>query len=326
MLRPSFLSPRVLVLLLMIASTSGAQTGSSDLSPALRQRVEAMLRSKADFPPATTIEFSKHGPSDIPGFDTLDAHFSSAVTGENGNLPLIVSKDGTRVAQFTSYDIATDPRMKVPAEGRPWRGGPSDAPVLVVGFDDLECPFCARLHQELFPALTDRYKDQVRFVYQSFPSEGHPWAMRAAINADCLGRESSPAYWAAIDDIHAHASEYGGADRKLALAEQEIDTEAEDQGHRFHVNETQLKACIQKQDATPVKASFALGEHLGVTKTPTIFVNGAKFEGDVPITFVFEMVDNALRAEGKTPPPRQNAAMPQNQVQSVGEPPFKQSH
>ena len=50
-----------------------------------------------------------------------------------------------------------------------------------VGFDDLECPYCAKMHQQLFPALTQRYKDQIHIVYRDFPLDQHPWAMRAAI-------------------------------------------------------------------------------------------------------------------------------------------------
>lgn len=192
--------------------------------------------------------------------------------------------------------------------------------MLVVGFDDLECPYCAHLHRDLFPALTDRYKDQVRFVYQSLPSDGHPWAMRAAVDTDCLGRENPSAYWAAVDDIHAHASEYGGSEHKLAVAEGEIDTEAADQGRRFHVDETKLKSCIEKQDTTEERASVVRAEQLGVVKTPTVFVNGAKFEGAVPIEFVFDMIDNALRVEGKVPPPRPSTLADQVKEQSTGAP------
>jgi len=73
--------------------------------------------------------------------------------------------------------------------------------------------------------------------------------------------------------------------------------------------------CIQKQDTSAERAGLILGEHLGVTKTPTIFVNGAKIDGAVPIAFVFDMVDNALRAEGKTPPPRQDSAESRTKAQ-----------
>ena len=50
-----------------------------------------------------------------------------------------------------------------------------------------------------------------------------------------------------------------------------------------------------------------MGERFGVTHTPTVFVNGARFDGAVPMDFVFDMVDNALKAEGKAPPPREHA-------------------
>jgi protein-disulfide isomerase len=283
-----------------------AQGSNGELPPALQQRVEAQLRSMADFPPAATLTFRILGPSELPGFDRLSCHYASALDGASGDVSLLVSHDRTRIAQFAAHDIAADPRTRVSSEGRPSRGGPSTAPVLLVGFDDLECPFCAELHKELFPALTDHYKDQVRVVYQSLPNDGHPWSMRAAVDTDCLGKENSAAYWAAVDTIHAHAPEYGGTERKLAVAEQELDTEALEEGRRLHVDEAPLKACLKNQDTTPEKESVALASRMGVTHTPTIFVNGAKSEGDVPIEFIFDMVDNALKAEGQVPPPRQS--------------------
>ncbi len=132
--------------------------------------------------------------------------------------------------------------------------------------------------------------------------------MRAAVDTDCLGKNSPSAYWAAVDEIHAHAFEYGGTERKLAVAEHELDTETIEEGRRFHVNEENLKTCINKQDTTLEQESVGIASRLGVAKTPTLFVNGAKSEGVVPIDFVFDMVDNALRAEGQAPPPRQDRA------------------
>ena len=285
-----------------------AQNTPSELTPPVQQRVEALLRSKVELPTATTLSFKMGAASELPGFNKVSVHFASALTGASGDIPLLISNDGSRLAQLSTYDIADDPRGAVPSEGRPSRGGPPDAPVIVVVFDDLECPFCARLNKELFPALASRYEKQVRVVYQNVPIEGHPWAMRAAVDTDCAGQLSPDAYWAAVDSIHEHAGEYGGAERKLALAEQEIDAETLAEGRRFHVEEEKLKACIQKQDVTPEKASIAMGEKFGVTHTPTVFVNGAKFEGAVPMDFVFDMVDNALKAEGKVPPDRQHAS------------------
>jgi protein-disulfide isomerase len=289
--------------ILIVPLSLSAQNAPPAISPELAHRIESALRSQVELPPASSISFGARTTGEIPGYDRLQVHYSSSETGASGDIPLLVSKDGTHIAQFTAFDISADPRLKFPADDRPARGGPANAPVTIVGYDDLECPFCARLHAELFPAVTDRYKDQVRVVYQSYPAEGHPWAMRAAVDTDCLGDESAPAYWAAVDHIHAHASDYGGAEHSLAKAQQELDTTVIDQGHAFGVNEAELKACIVRQDTTKINASVRTGTSLGVIRTPTIFINDLKIEGAVPASFVFEMIDNALKAEGKTPPP-----------------------
>ncbi len=108
--------------------------------------------------------------------------------------------------------------------------------MLIVGFDDLECPFCAKMHAELFPALLERYKDQVRIVYRDFPLSQHPWATRAAIDANCVGAQSTPGYWNLVDHIHAHASELGGEEKSLAKANTALDTLAHDEGAKQKVN------------------------------------------------------------------------------------------
>jgi protein-disulfide isomerase len=290
------------VLTLIFLGSVKGQTTATSVSPETAYRIEAMLRSKVDFPPASTISFGARSAGEVPGYDRIIAHFSSSMSPQKGDISLLVSKDGTRLAQFTTYDISADPKSEFPAGDRPARGGPPTAPVVIVGYDDLECPFCSQFNAELFPALTDRYGDQVRVVYRSFPSEGHPWAMRAAVDTDCLGAESAPAYWAAVDQIHAHAAEYGGTERSLVKAQKQLDATVMDEGHVFHVDEAELNACVKKQDTTQQNASIRSGVELGVTKTPTFFINGAKIDGAVPITFVFEMVDKALKAEGRVPP------------------------
>ena len=278
-----------------------AQNAAPSVTPELAHRIEAMLRSKVELPPATSIRFGKRSESEIPGYELLEVRLST-LGGDNREMPLSVSKDGTKIAQFTKYDIDADPKTKFQTGDRPSRGGPVNAPVLIVSYDDLECPYCAHLHAELFPALLERYKNEVRIVYRSFPLEGHSWAMRAAIDTDCLGRESAQAYWAAVDKIHARATEYGGTEHSLAKAQAEIDAEVREQGHAFHVNEGGLDACMVRQDDRAEKSSVRLGEQLGVDSTPTLFINGLKVDGVVPLEFLFEVIDDALRVEGRTPP------------------------
>ena len=81
------------------------------------------------------------------------------MTGASGDISLLLSKDGSRLAQSSTYDIAGDPVQSIPLGGQTGPRRASDSAVIVVGFDDLECPFCAQLNHEMFPALTDHYKD-----------------------------------------------------------------------------------------------------------------------------------------------------------------------
>jgi protein-disulfide isomerase len=238
----------------------------------------------------------------VPGFDEIVVTFTANGRGSKA-LTFLLSTDGKTLAQFSKFDISKDPKQLVSAAGRPARGGPANAPVLIVGFDDLECPYCAKMHAQLFPALTERYKNQVHIVYRDFPLDQHPWAMRAAIDTNCVGAQSPTGYWNLVDYIHAHAGELGGEEKSLAKANEMLDVLARDEGKRQNVNADSLNACLAKQDDTAIKASMKEGEALGVDSTPALFINGEKVEGAQPIEYVYRMIDNALTASGQTPPP-----------------------
>ena len=275
---------------------------SDRISPELARRVEVLIRAKSNIPANYTIDVGPRRKSDVPGFSEIVVNFTA--DGKSGKpVKFLLSEDGKTLAQFSKFDISADPRQMLSAEGRPARGGPADAPVVIVGFDDLECPFCAKMHAELFPAILNRYKDQVRIVYRDFPLSQHPWATRAAIDANCVGAQSTPGYWNFVDHVHEHANELGGEEKSLAKANTSLDTLAREEGERQKLNTTSLQACIAKQDDKAVNASVKEGEALGVDSTPALFINGEKLEGAYPIEDVYRMIDGALVAQGKTPPP-----------------------
>jgi protein-disulfide isomerase len=275
---------------------------AGQLSPDMSRRVEILIRSKSRVPPSYDVAIGPRMKSDVPGFDAISVTFSA--DGKSSKpIDFLLSTDGKTLAQFNKFDISKDPKELVPAGTRPSRGGPANAPVLIVGFDDLQCPFCARMHTQLFPALLQRYKNQVRIVYRDFPLEQHVWAMRAAIDVNCVGAHSQTGYWNLVDYIHAHAADLGGAEKSVAKANEALDTLATDEGKRQKLNADELKACIAKQDDTAVKASIKEGEALGVSATPALFINGEMLEGAEPIEYVYRMIDHALIAAGQTPPP-----------------------
>jgi len=271
------------------------------LAPDQARRVEVLIRSRSNIPPNYDIQIGPRTKSNIPGFDEIAVSFTA--DGKSKSVTFLLSTDGKTLAQFSKYDISKDPKQLVSAVGRPARGGSADAPVLIVGFDDLECPFCAKMHAEIFPALIERYKNQIHIVYRDFPLDQHPWAMRAAIDANCVGAQNTTGYWNLVDYIHAHAAELGGDEKSLAKANDTLDQLARDEGKRQNLNADSLNACLTKQDDTAIKASMKDGEALGVDSTPALFINGEKIEGAQPLEYVYRMIDNALTAAGQTPPP-----------------------
>ncbi len=297
------------------ATAAAAQSSGTPLSPELARRVEVTLRQKANLPPESLVNVGGRTASEFPGYDTVLVTVNSQ--GRTSRpITLLLSRDGKTLAQLSKFDISADPKTLVSGSGRPARGGSEAAPVQIVNFDDLECPFCARLHESIFPALTQRYGDKVRIVYKDFPIDQHPWALRAAVDTNCLAAQSGPGYWAAVDYIHAHGSDIGGdpkdpkADKTLPRANDQLDALMRAQGTSRKVDLPQLNACLAKQDATAVNASRQFGEALGIDSTPTFFINGDKFNGAVSLEFLFAQIDEALRVAGVTPPPPYVAPKP----------------
>ncbi len=264
---------------------------------------------KANLPPETTVQVGNRTASEFPGYDTLTV----TVTNEGRTsrpILFLLSHDGKTLAQITKMDLAADPKTMVSGAGRPARGGGENAPVLIVGFDDLECPYCARLHEAIFPALTARYGNTVRFVYKDYPlTEIHPWALRAAIDVNCLADQSGAAYWGDVDAIHARAGEIGTdpkdpkAEKTLARASEQLDAMTREQGAAQKVDTAKLNACLAKQDPAQVNASSAVGHSFNLESTPTLFINGDKIDGAVSLEFLFGIIDNALKVAGVQPPP-----------------------
>ena len=292
-------------MLLLFGSLAGCRAqrpAVAGLSPELARRIEVTIRTRANIPFSYQVQVTDmHPDATLPNYN--DVTVSVGEYGKPGKpLSLLMSKDGKSLAQLTTFDLTKNPRDIVSDAGRPARGGGEKAPVRIVVFDDLECPFCARMHEAMFPAILKRYGDQVRIVYKDFPLSQHPWAIHAAIDADCLGEQSAPAYWNYVDYMHAHAAEIGGQEHSLTAAKIQLDKLATDTGQTNKVDAKKLQACVAKQDETPVTAGLREGESLNINGVPALYINGQTINGAAPIEFVYRAVDDALLAEGITPP------------------------
>lgn len=292
------------------APSSGDTSGQA-IPASLSRKIEIMIRSELGVPPQYNISIGTRQKSDVAGYDKVGVTFSLPDEPSRAQtLDFLLSKDGNTLARLSKWDLASDPMAAVPTAGRPVRGD-SNAKVTIVNFDDLECPYCARLHTEFFPDTVDHYKGLVKFVYIDFPlTEIHPWAMHAAVNANCLAGQSATAYWNYVDYLHTNGAEIGGSENDPAKAASRLDELAEQEGTRDHLDAAKLQACVTKQDESEIKAEMKAGEKLGVDATPTFFVNGERWSGMLEEPQLWIMIDRALREQGITPPAAAPAAAP----------------
>ena len=276
-------------------------TGSGAQDAALNRRIEVMVRSQFSIPPEVSVALGQRTPSQLSGYDTLPITLSHGSTKKV--IDFLISTDNSKLARLESFDLAKDPVFNIDIAGRPIRGNP-DARVTVINFDDLECPYCARMHSSLFPSTIDRYKDKVRFVYKDDPlTELHPWAMHAAVDANCLAAQNGQVYWKFVDYVHAHGEEINGEDRNLTKSFAALDRIARDEATLAKLDAAKLDACLAKQDETQVRASAKEAEALGVDGTPALFIDGERINGARPAEQVWLVIDRALRADGIEPPP-----------------------
>jgi len=86
----------------------------------------------------------------------------------------------------------SDERVRLPKPAVEYALGRSDAPLTIVEFTDLQCPFCSRFATSTFDELKKAYIDtgKVRFVSRDFPLTSlHPLAQRAAVASRCAGEQ-----------------------------------------------------------------------------------------------------------------------------------------
>jgi len=290
---------RAALLLLLVCLGCSAQSASPEVS----RRIEQQVRTYYSIPARVKVVLGPTKPSEFPNYDALTITFDGGEKKQTYDF--LLAKDGKTLLRMTKLDLSKDPlaevMKKIDVKGRPTRGN-SQAKVVAVNYDDFECPFCSRMHQTLFPDLLKEYGDRVVFIYKDFPlAEIHPWATHAAVNANCLAAQNQDAYWAFADYIHANQKEVN-AEKSHDLQFAALDRMTTEQGQKHNLDVTKLQACIKAQQDDIVKASVHEGEALGVEATPTMFINGEKVDGALPVSELRDVLDRALVQAGETAP------------------------
>ena len=144
--------------------------------------------------------------------------------------------------------------------------GPADAPVTVVEFSDLQCPHCKDAQPIVEKLIGD--EPNMKFVFQQYPLPQHNWAAKGAAYADCIGRTNKDAVWKFIQ---------GTFDEQSNITESNADEKLTAIADKSGVKGSDVAACAAKPDTKArIDKSVALGQAVGVTGTPTLFINGRR--------------------------------------------------
>lgn len=296
---------RALALLFLGGTLVAQQTAPS--ASDLNRRIQRQVRAYTEAPPDASITLGTRSPSQFNGYDNLPV--SIEANGVKKTLNFLIAKNDSKLLYLTEIDLNEDPyarnMRRIDVSGRPWRGAESPK-VSVVVYDDFQCPFCAKMYVTLMNEVMLHYRDRVKVVMKDFPLvEAHPWAMRAAIDSHCLADQSLPAYWDFADYVHTHQGDVSnrvksGNGNDLSA----MDTMVRQIGQKDGLKPDMLEACLIRQDPAKVDSSLAEGKSLGVSATPTMFVNGQEVEGGLTSEQLRQMLDRAL-SDADSPKPGQ---------------------
>ena len=159
--------------------------------------------------------------------------------------------------------------------------GPEDAPVTIIVFSDFSCGFCRRFHDETLPVLLQMYPNELRYVYRDFPIVGGGEVGYAAAQAaNCAGEQG--AYWEYNDALYSGA--YSLNRDGYALISEQLGLDA-----------AELLQCLDSERYIgEVLHDWEDGSILGVSATPTFFINGIPVIGAQALDVFVEIIDSEL--------------------------------
>lgn len=144
--------------------------------------------------------------------------------------------------------------------------GDPNAPIRIVEFSDLQCPYCAKAHDEMKKLLNSDLKDKIYFEFRHFPLSMHAEAFDAAVAANCAGKQGQ--FWDALDVLFDNQSNLKTQRAKVILDKAlSLDTEKFD-------------SCLSDpKSKSVVQIDQRIGLDIGVNSTPTFIVNDRQVSG-----------------------------------------------
>lgn len=178
--------------------------------------------------------------------------------------------------------------------------GNPNSPVTVVEFGDFQCPYCGTAEKTVRKIRED-YQSRVRFVFRQFPlSNVHAYAEKAAEASECAADQGK--FWEAFEKFY---------DNQVDLSVPALERYSGELG----LDRPRFNECLSSGAmAARIAEDMADGRAVGVTRTPTFFIDDQKIEGGLEYEKFSQLLDRELASRGVTVPPGESGGKPQTEA------------
>ena len=259
-----------------------------DLAQNTPAAMESRIREAFKSPANIKLSVSAFKPSPVADFQVGNLAIDDGKSKQNR--PLLLTRDGKHLLLSEMFNLSVDPRQQalrtISLQDEPSQG-PSDAPVTIVEFADLECPTCARMQDFIETKLLPRYGNKLRVVYKEFPLPMHDWSFTAAIANQCAYEINPAAY------VPMRASIF--RNQQLINIVNVRETVLND-GEQAGVDRVKLAGCLDAKSSLPrIQRDMKEAKAIDVNSTPTLYINGRMMIGLPSEDAYYQIIDGMLR-------------------------------
>jgi protein-disulfide isomerase len=218
----------------------------------------------------------------------LAAAVIDALKQRKSEAEAIAAANGSRWAHPQAPGKVLDDPVSIPVAGSP-AIGEGKAPITIVEFSDFQCPYCIAATPEIH-ALLKAYPQQVRLIFKEYPLETHSYAFTAATAA--LAAHKQGKFWAMHDAMF----------ERRDLSKPSLIELANNAGLDVPRFEKDMES---KEVRDAIAKDVADGDKANVEGTPTIFINGQRYNGAIQLQFLKPLIEAELK---KNSPATQTAS------------------
>jgi len=173
-------------------------------------------------------------------------------------------------------------RVIVPLGNDPFIGNPN-ASVIIIAFSEYECPFCTKAEQTM-REIMNKYEGDVVYVFKNYPlTRIHPHAYNASLAAECAKEQDK--FWKYHNYLYEHNEH---------LEVQYL----KEYARLLDLNTEQFNECLETQRyKKEVEKDIQTARLVGVTGTPTFFINGIKVVGAQPEEEFIKIINEELKRD-----------------------------